>query len=241
MTGNAVHTAAKKVREIAIGRAASLLQSRPEDLDIVDGIIARRDGLPGPSIALGELARQVAASDSPESLTAEGTFQTDHMAYPYGLHAAVISIDRGTGVVKVERYFVANDVGRAVNPMMIDGQITGGAAQGIGGALFEEFRYDEAGQPSSVTLADYLIPTACEIPDVEVMITEDAPSPLNPLGVKGAGEGGCAGAGATIASAIDDAIGVPGTVTRLPVTPQFIRATLSRMETERAARSGATQ
>lgn len=225
MTGNAVHAAALKVRDIALGRAAALLQTRVEELDIQDGIAFRRDVLAGPSIALKDLAEKT--SDTPAGLSAEGTFNTDHMAYPYGAHMAVVRIDRGTGLVAIERYFVANDVGRAVNPMLIDGQITGGAAQGIGGALFEEFRYDDAGQPLSVTFADYLIPTAQEIPDVETMITEDAPSPLNPLGVKGAGEGGCAGVGAAIAAAIDDAIGVPGAVKRLPVTPEAMYAILS--------------
>jgi carbon-monoxide dehydrogenase large subunit len=222
MTGNAVHAAARKVRDAALTRVSTLLQSRPEDLEINEGVIARRDAPAGPSMSLSELVRQTG------ELSAEGTFETDHMAYPYGAHLAVVRVDPGTGVIAVERYFVANDVGRAVNPMLIDGQITGGAAQGIGGALFEEFRYDEQGQPSSVTLADYLIPTAHEIPNVEVMITEDAPSPLNPLGVKGAGEGGCAGAGAAIASAIDDAIGIPGAITRLPVTPQAMLEILLR-------------
>jgi aerobic carbon-monoxide dehydrogenase large subunit len=132
----------------------------------------------------------------------------------------VVRIDGGTGKVAVERYFVATDVGRAVNPMMIDGQITGGVAQGIGGALYEEFCFDEAGQPLSVTFADYLVPTLHEVPNVEVMIAEDAPSPFNPLGIKGVGEAGCSGAGAAIASAIDDALGVPGAVTSLPVTPE---------------------
>jgi carbon-monoxide dehydrogenase large subunit len=96
--------------------------------------------------------------------------------------------------------------------------------QGLGGALYEEYRYDESGQPLSVTLADYLLPTARETPAVEVLVTEDAPSPLNPLGIKSVGEGGINGVGAVIAAAIDEAIGLPGAVTRLPATPQRIRA-----------------
>ncbi len=86
------------------------------------------------------------------------------MAFPYGVHCAVVCVDRDTGQVAVERYFVANDVGRAINPMLVDGQITGGVAQGLGGALYEEFRYDENGQPLSATLADYLVPTMLEVP-----------------------------------------------------------------------------
>ena len=101
-----------------------------------------------------------------------------------------------------------------------------GLAQGIGGALFEEFVYDEAGQPLATTFADYLMPTAREMAPVETLVTEDAPSPLNPLGVKGAGECGINAMGAAIASAVDDALGMPGAVTRLPVTPRMVRALL---------------
>ena len=108
--------------------------------------------------------------------------------------------------MRVERYLVANDIGRAINPMLVEGQIVGGFAQGLGGALFEEFRYDEQGQPLSTTFADYLLPTLSEVPPLDVVIAEDAPSPLNPLGVKGAGEGGTNAVGAAIASAVDDAL-----------------------------------
>jgi CO/xanthine dehydrogenase Mo-binding subunit len=121
---------------------------------------------------------------------------------------------------------IAYDVGRAVNPMLIEGQIAGGLAQGLGGALWEEFLYDETGEPLAVTFADYLMPTAREVPTAQIIVTEDAPSPLNPLGLKGAGEGGANPVGAAIASAIDEAIGMPGAVTRLPVTPQRLRALL---------------
>ena len=126
---------------------------------------------------------------------------------------------------------MACDIGRAVNPMLVEGQLAGGAAQGIGGALLEEFVYDESGQPLATTFADYLLPTAAEVPVIEVLVTEDAPSPLNPLGVKGAGEGGINAAGAAIAAAVDDALGRAGAVTRLPITPQRLhRITLSLKE-----------
>ena len=146
------------------------------------------------------------------------------MNYPYGVHVAVTRVDRDTGAVAIERYLVAYDVGRAVNPMLIEGQIVGGCAQGIGGTLLEEFLYDERGEPLSVTFADYLMPTAREMPPVDVLISEDGPSPLNPLGLKGAGEGGTNAVGAAIAAAIDDALGMRGAVTELPVTPQRLRA-----------------
>jgi len=151
--------------------------------------------------------------------SAQGSFKSERMTYPYGVHVAVVKVDRETGGVAVERYLAAFDIGRAVNPRLVEGQIEGGVVQGLGGALLEEFVYDAQGSPLSVTFADYTIPTACEAPGIAVLLTEDAPSPLNPLGVKGAGESGVNPVGAVIASAIDDALGVPGAVTRLPVTP----------------------
>jgi len=155
------------------------------------------------------------------------------MNYPYGVHAAVVRVDRDTGAVIVERYFVAYDIGKAVNPMLVDGQIAGGVAQGIGGTLFEEFLYDARGEPLCVNFADYLMPTAREIPSIEVLIAEDAPSPLNSLGVKGAGEAGANAVGAAIAAAIDDALGMPGAVTELPVTPQRLRRILQPLKAGR--------
>src|SRR5205823_9618108 len=159
-------------------------------------------------------------------LTAEGWFRTSHMTYPYGVQIVVVRIERDTGQVAVERYLIAYDIGRSINPMLVEGQLVGGVVQGLGGALCEEFRYDERGEPLSVTFADYLMPTASDIPPIDVLITEDAPSPLNPLGIKSAGEGGITPVGAVIASAIDEAIGIPGAVTRLPVTPQRVKTLL---------------
>jgi CO/xanthine dehydrogenase Mo-binding subunit len=130
--------------------------------------------------------------------------------------------------VTIERYLVAYDVGRAVNPMLVEGQIAGGVAQGLGGALSEEFLYDERGEPLAVNFADYVMPTAREVPALDIVIAEDAPSPLNPLGLKGAGEGGVNAVGAAVAAAIDAAIGMPGAITRLPVTPQRLREILRR-------------
>jgi carbon-monoxide dehydrogenase large subunit/6-hydroxypseudooxynicotine dehydrogenase subunit gamma len=157
------------------------------------------------------------------------------MTYPYGVHIAVTRVDRDTGAVEIERYLAAYDVGKAVNPMLIEGQIVGGCAQGIGGTLFEEFLYDARGEPLSVTLADYLMPTAREVPPVEVIICEDAPSPLNPMGLKGAGEGGANAPGAAIAAAIDDALGEHNAVTELPITPQRLRRLIRRAAKHRQA------
>ena len=226
MTGSAVHIAASNVRAKAIEAAARLMQVPPDALDIVDGKVVRKDSADAISMDLGEIARAV--ERTPAALTAEGWFETAHMNYPYGVHIAVVKVDRETGGVVVERYLVAYDVGRAVNPMLVEGQMAGGFAQGLGGALLEEFRYDERGQPLSVTFADYLQPTLRETPMVDVMVSEDAPSPLNPLGLKGAGEGGVPAVGAALAAAIDDAIGIPGAVTRLPVTPMRLKEILDR-------------
>src|SRR5258708_10407418 len=137
-------------------------------------------------------------------------------------------MDGGTGSVAVEKYLIAYDVGRAVNPMLGEGQLVGGFAQGLGGALSEEFRYDERGEPLAVTFADYLVPTLRDVPFVDVLLTQDAPSPRNPLGLKGAGEGGVNAVGAAIASAIDDAIGQPGAITALPVMPARLKALLKK-------------
>jgi len=138
----------------------------------------------------------------------------------------VVAIDPETAGVTVERYVVAFDVGRAVNPMLIEGQIAGGVAQGIGGALHEEFVYDAAGQPLAANFVDYLIPGVMELTTVESLISEDAPSGTNPLGLKGAGESGINASGAAIAAAIDQAIGRPGAITRLPITPARLHAIL---------------
>ena len=140
------------------------------------------------------------------------------------MHIAAVAVDRGTGAVSIERYVVAQEVGRAVNPMLVEGQVVGGCLQGIGGALYEEFIYSDTGDPLSATLADYLIPTVHEAPGVEVLICEDMPSPVNPLGLRGAGEGGINGVGATIANAVEDALQQSGAVTRLPIRPQRLMA-----------------
>ena len=215
MCGEATRQAALKLRDDALHAAAQLMQTEPDALDIRNGEIARKDGN-GPSMPLTALA----------GLRAEATFESANMVYPYGVHVAVVRVDAETGGTAIERYCVAYDVGRAVNPALVTGQIAGGLAQGIGGALYEEFIYDDAGEPLSVSFADYLLPTAREIPGLDVLVTEDAPSPLNPLGLKGAGEGGANPVGAAIASAIDDALQRPGTVRQLPVTPQRLKALL---------------
>jgi aerobic carbon-monoxide dehydrogenase large subunit len=241
MTANAVAVAAEKVRAIALDMAAQLLQTDAAHLAIVGGTIVRVSAPDDPLIGLGDIANHL-RPNSPSrgarnpGLSAEGWFDVRHMTYPYGVQIAVVVIDRGTGAVRIEKMLIAYDIGRAINPVLVRGQLIGGLVQGVGGALLEEFRYDDAGQPLSLTFADYLLPTVVDVPPVDVLLTEDAPSPSNQLGIKGAGEGGIAGVGAVIASAVDDALGGNGSITRLPIRPQFLKALIDSQE--RSAKQG---
>lgn len=240
LTGNAVHVASMNLREKALGFASELLQLPAEDLTLHDGAVVRQSAPDVPVMTLAELARKLVPgaeilAGRPPGLTAEGWFNTDHTVFPYGAHFAQVRVDRGTGQVTVENFLIAYDVGRAVNPRLVRGQLVGACVQGLGGALLEEFTYSENGDPLAITFADYLMPTAHETPPIDCLITEDAPSPRNPLGIKGAGEGGINAVGAVIAGAIDDAIGQPGAVTQLPVTPQRLHAILSRSKPDAVA------
>ncbi|HZR62000.1 MAG TPA: xanthine dehydrogenase family protein molybdopterin-binding subunit [Xanthobacteraceae bacterium] len=233
MTASATHIAALNVRQKALEAAAELLQAPADALDIVDGEVVRKGSNAGPSISLGKIAQHLAPTaktlgDREPGLAADGWFRVEHQVYPYGSHVAVVRVDGETGGVTVERYYIAYDIGRAINPALVEGQIVGGYAQGLGGALFEEFTFSERGDPLAVTLADYLLPAVHETPTPQVLLTQDYSTPRNPLGIKGAGESGITGVGAAIASAIDDAIGMPGAVTQIPVTPQRLKALLNK-------------
>jgi len=224
MSGSATQIAARKVRAKAIAAAALAWDVEATRLTLREGAVQFLDAGDSRRMTLAEVARyyhpsQKTSNGHEPGLSAEGWFYSEHMNYPYGVHIAQVVLDAGTGGVKVEKYLVAYDVGRAVNPKMVEGQIIGGLAQGLGGALYEQFTYSQDGQPLSTTFADYLMITANEMPQVDVLITEDAPSPLNPLGMKGAGEGGTNAVGAAIAAAVDDALRQPGAITQLPITP----------------------
>ncbi|MGE0036565.1 MAG: xanthine dehydrogenase family protein molybdopterin-binding subunit [Xanthobacteraceae bacterium] len=232
MTASATHNGALKLRAKALEMAGELMQQPPDALDIVGGRVIRKDQPTGPSMTLGEIAKHLEPTSKTlggrePGLSVDGWFFTKHQVYPYGIHLAVVRVDRDTGGVTVERFVIAYDIGRAINPALVRGQIAGGFAQGLGGALYEEFTYNERGDPLATTFADYLLPTVHETPDVEIILREDYTSPLNPLGIKAAGESGVTGVGAAIASAIDDAIGIPGAVTQLPVTPQRLKQLLN--------------
>ncbi len=208
--GAAVMQAAGALRNRILDLASKRLEASARDLALEgDAVVVA--GSPGARVPLKTLL----AGHS--WLEEEVVFDAEQMSFPYGLHLAALEVDLDTGAVHIDRYAVAYDVGRAINPQLVDGQIVGGVAQGIGGALLEELAYDESGQLASASFMDYLLPTAGDVPAVEVLITEDAPTPLTPLGAKGAGEGGTAAAGAVVANAVSDALGVE--VTALPLTP----------------------
>jgi carbon-monoxide dehydrogenase large subunit len=214
--------AARKVRAKMFRVAAGLLEAAPDDLVLADGTVHVR-GVPDRQVTFRELAR--AAVPGPPGmepgLYAAHFFEAPRMTYPYGTHAAVVEVDLETGFVNVLRYAIAYDIGKAVNPMIVDGQLVGALAQGLGGALLEELVYDGQGQLLTTTFMDYLMPTAMEMPaSTTVRILEETPTPLNPLGVKGAGEGGSSGAGAAIANAVADALAPLGvSITALPLSP----------------------
>jgi aerobic carbon-monoxide dehydrogenase large subunit len=235
MTANATAVAAAKVREKALDMAAELMQVPSSELEISGGRVFPRKAPNGPSISLGDIAKALGPmaktrGQRDPGLSATGWFNSAHQVYPYGNQFAVVKIDPATGAIAVERYLIAYDIGKAINPMLVRGQILGGFVQGLGGAIYEEFLYNELGEPLSVSFADYLMPTISETPDVQVLLTEEAPSPRNPLGIKGAGESGIAPVGAVIASAVEDALQSAGLVRQLPLTPQRVKALLKQAQ-----------
>ncbi len=218
MSGSATYLAGQKFNLALREAAADMLQSHADGLTISAGRIHSATDTEGPAVSLAELAREYANTHS-HPLTTEATFRSDRMGFPYGVDLIIARIAPDTMNVELERLIIAFDVGKAINPKLIAGQFTGAAAQGIGGALLEQFVYDDSGQPLATNFADYLLPSAHDVPKVEILLREDAPSPLNPLGIKGAGEGGITGMGAAIAAAVDDALGGSGAITELPITP----------------------
>ena len=209
MAGSAILRAAGSLRDMIRAEAARRLGCAPGDIRI-DG-----DGLSGPGGASLRLADIADAG-----IEAEEGFDNHRHTYAYGTHAARVAVDAETGAVEILDYVAVEDAGRIVNPLTLAGQAVGAVVQGIGGALMEDMPYD-SGQPLSVTLADYLMPTACEAPRIAAILTEKHLSPVNPLGVKGAGEGGVIPVGGLIANAVADALGVSPTA--LPLTPPEIR------------------
>ena len=242
--GAAALEAARKVREKAIAVAATLLEVAAEDLELSEGVVRVR-GAPSRALALAEVARACLPGrpvpDGMEPvLRAEHFFETNHMTYPGGVHACLVEVDPVTGQVRLEKYAIAYDIGKAINPLLVAGQLQGGLAQGIGGALLEELAYSPDGQLLAGTFMDYLLPTSQEVPDPVLAILETTPSPLTPLGVKGAGEGGCTGAGGCIANAVADALAPLGVeVRRLPLSPANVLAAVEQAAARARTSGGA--
>jgi carbon-monoxide dehydrogenase large subunit len=211
--GGAVGRAAQEIRVKALQVAAHLLECDPEDVQLEDGVASVR-GTPSPSVTFAEIAW--AATQRIHDLPAGMSPGLEAAAYVDGpargtfsnsCHGAVVEVDRRTGKVRIRRYLVVEDCGTMINPMIVDGQVHGGVAQGIGSALLEEFQYDDDGQPMTSTFVDYLMPTATDVPPIEVAHLS-TPSPWTDRGTKGMGEAGSIGPMAAIANAVSDALGV---------------------------------
>jgi carbon-monoxide dehydrogenase large subunit len=243
VTGNAVGAASRAVREKAAQLAAELFEANPQDIEFENERVFVKGspefGLPIWDIAVVanpiryaygtqaaraiELLKKREGSPLPEGaepgLEARKYFSPPQATYASGNHAAIIEVDPQTGIVQILRYVAVHDCGRVINPMIVEGQVHGGVAQGIGGSFYERLIYDQDGQPLSASFMDYLIPTAMEVPEVECHHVE-TPSPLNPLGIKGAGEAGVIPVPALMAQALEDALSPWGVhVTEMPLNP----------------------
>jgi carbon-monoxide dehydrogenase large subunit len=257
-SGSAIHKASLSVRDKALRLAADLLEVSPHDLELVDGR-ARVKGAPGRELTLGALATvanpiryaygkessdaalrlvkpregPVLREDEEPGLEARGYYAPPHATFASGCHAAIVEVDPATGQLAFLRYVVQHDCGTMVNPLVVEGQIRGGVAQGIGGAFYERIVYDPDGQPLTGSFMDFLIPTSAEIPEVEIVHLE-TPSPLNPLGIKGVGEAGAIPVPALVAEAIDDALAPLGVrVSEMPLDPHRLRALIAAATTSR--------
>jgi len=232
--GSSVQIAAKAVAAKARKLASHMLEAAEDDLEVVDGEV-RVVGAPQLAVKLGELARVLKGApgyafpkDIDPGLEASATFRVDQLAYSNACHVVEVEVDIETGSVAFLRYLAIQDSGRRVNPMIVEGQVHGGIAHGIGNALFEWMGYDDAGQPVTTTFADYLLPTATEVPPYETLYKE-SPSPHNPLGVKGVGEVGVIPAAAAIISAIEDALSPFNVrIAQMPITPPQLVALIAR-------------
>lgn len=246
-SGNAVALAAAEVRERAVSYAANMLEAAAEDLTVADGKIFVA-GSPDRAVTLKQIAIAVnpiryqtfdpevavvagfaparAAGLRPDEspgLEATSFFVPPATAWTSGMQAAIVEVDVETGQVAYRRYVIANDCGRMVNPSIVEGQIMGGVALGIAGSLYERMAYDAEGQLQNASFADFLMPYATEIPELEI-VHQETPSPLNALGIKGAGEAGSIAGPAVTASAIDDALAPFGIeITHMPIDPSGLR------------------
>ncbi len=226
--GSAIYGASARLKEKVVRLAAHILEANPDDLELGDGKVFIR-GLPQRALSFSELARAAVpgwASKLPAGLEPglEATFYfvPPTVTWANAAHVAVIEVEIDTGIIKLLDYVVSHDAGKLINPLLVDGQIHGGVAQGIGAALYEEIAYDQNGQLLSGSFVNYLLPGAMEVPNIKTVHLE-SPSPLNPLGVKGLGEGGAIAPPAAIANALADAL-LPFTVrvNEIPLSPNRV-------------------
>ena len=224
VAGSACHAAAVKVRAKVLSLAAPLLDAQEGDLELRDGRVAVR-GAPERGLSLGELARKAnplrgAVTPGTEpGLEATAYFGPDRGNAASGVHAMRVEVDPETAEVRITRYIVVHDCGKVINPMVVEAQVQGGVAHGIGNAFYEQLIFDENGQLMNASFMDYLLPTALDVPTVELAHIE-TPSPLNPLGVKGVGEAGAIPTGAAFAQAVEDALWGTGVeITEIPLSP----------------------
>ena len=233
LAGNAVYGAAQKLRERVVAVAAGYLDVDPSELALTNGLVHRADDPQGRGItlSLAEVLRLAAPASGynlgEPGLEAYHYFQSPQELYPCGTHVVHLAVDAETGEIDILRYVIVEDVGHVINPLLLRGQITGAAAQGVGATILEELVYDEQGQMLAGTFMDYLLPTATDIPDFETLVLDLAPSPLNPLGVKGGGEIGIVATGAALSNAVSSALAPLGVQIRdLPLSPDRIRRLL---------------
>jgi CO/xanthine dehydrogenase Mo-binding subunit len=253
--GNALAIAAGSVRQKVLALAAELLEVDASDLELRDGAAMVR-GAPDRALTLGALAtaanpiryaygqaanqaalrlvkpREGAVLEAGQEpgLEARGYFAPERATWASGQHAAVVEIDLPTGDLKFLRYVVVHDCGVVINQTIVEGQIHGGVAQGIGGAFYERLHFDESGQLINASFMDFLMPTAVEVPEIEIAHIE-TPSPLNPLGVKGVGEAGTIPVAALVAEAIEDALAPFGVrIREMPLSPGRIRELLDEAQ-----------
>ncbi|GAC1382540.1 MAG: xanthine dehydrogenase family protein molybdopterin-binding subunit [Ktedonobacteraceae bacterium] len=260
VAGAAMHLAAAKVREKAIQIAADLFEASTEDIELVDGKVFVKDA-PQHVLTLGQIAISanplryaygenarklmsmrlagprpgpaLQAKYGAPGLEATEFYSPAHGSFASGVHGAIIEVDPATGMVSFVKYAAVHDCGRVINPVVVEGQVHGGIAQGIGGAFFERLVYNEDGQIINASFMDYLIPTASEIPSIAVGHVETA-SPLSPLGMKGAGEAGVIPVSALFASAIDDALSpFEIRVREMPLHPRRIFELLQEAQSRR--------
>jgi len=231
--GNSIALAAREVREKALTIAANLLEANKDDLELAQGSVFVR-GAPARSISLGALALTAAGARPgytlppgvQPGLQATHYFSPSQAAYASGAHVITVEVDVRTGDVKILDYAVAHDCGRMINPMIVEGQVQGGVAHGIGNSFYEELIYDNNGQLLTASFMDYLLPTAKEVPTAKIAHMEVV-CPLNPLGVKGVGEGGTIPSAAAFAGAVEDALAPFNvTVKEVPLSPEKVRKLL---------------